>query len=159
MDDNVQVVKKFYEAFANKDAKAMLACYHPEVEFTDPVFGTLQASEAAAMWKMLVSRGGDDLVIRLANVEYRDGIVHADWEADYVFSTSGRMVYNKIHAQMEMKDGKIFRHVDVFDLHKWSSMAFGIKGTLFGGFPFFKNAVRKKAKYHLKNFIELNKVH
>ena len=154
MIDPVDLIKQFYRAFAQKDADGMLDCYHSNVTFEDPVFGKLNATEVGGMWKMLVNRGGDQLEVRLVQVSEDDGKVKARWEADYVFKTSGRFVNNKISAEFVIKDDKIISHKDDFDLHKWSSMAFGLKGTLFGGFPFFKNAVRKKARFHLNKYVE-----
>ena len=53
----------------------------------------------------------------------------ADWTADYLFSKTGRQVFNEIHAEFEFKDGKIFRHHDTFDIWKWSRQALGISGS------------------------------
>jgi hypothetical protein len=37
----------------------MVACYAPDVEFSDPVFPRLRGEEARAMWRMPVERGQD----------------------------------------------------------------------------------------------------
>jgi ketosteroid isomerase-like protein len=44
-----EIIEQFYTAFAKQDAEAMLACYHPEVTFSDPVFVDLDAREAGGM--------------------------------------------------------------------------------------------------------------
>ncbi|MFY8063069.1 MAG: nuclear transport factor 2 family protein, partial [Usitatibacteraceae bacterium] len=35
---NEQCIRRFYAAFANRDADGMAACYHPEIAFSDPAF-------------------------------------------------------------------------------------------------------------------------
>ena len=53
---NARLIERFYSAFGRRDVDAMLGCYHPQVVFSDPVFGTLAAAEAGAMWRMLNRR-------------------------------------------------------------------------------------------------------
>ena len=55
-DPNAALIQRFYEAFQRSDAEAMAACYAPDVEFSDPVFGVLRGREAGDMWRMLISR-------------------------------------------------------------------------------------------------------
>ena len=55
-DPNAALIQRFYEAFQRSDAEAMAACYAPDVQFSDPVFGVLRGGEAADMWRMLISR-------------------------------------------------------------------------------------------------------
>jgi len=38
-DPNAALIQRFYEAFQRSDAEAMAACYAPDVQFSDPVFG------------------------------------------------------------------------------------------------------------------------
>ncbi len=59
MHPNEQLIQRFYEAFARRDAEAMAACYHRDVEFSDPVFPDLKGDEARDMWRMLASRAVD----------------------------------------------------------------------------------------------------
>ena len=85
MHPNEQVITRFYEAFARRDAETMAACYHRDVEFSDPVFPDLKAGEAGDMWRMLTTRA-TDLAIRF-NVKSADdkrGAAH--WDADYTFT-------------------------------------------------------------------------
>lgn len=143
MGSNAEVIERFYSAFQKLDADAMVACYHPDVHFSDPAFGDLRGAKAGAMWKMLAGRAKD------LRVEYRD--VHADdrtgsahWEAWYTFST-GKKVHNVIDATFEFKDGKIIRHADTFDLHAWASQALGLPGKLLGGTGFMQKKIRATA--------------
>lgn len=39
------LVTRFYEAFARLDVDAMLACLHPEITFTDPLFPNLRRGQ------------------------------------------------------------------------------------------------------------------
>src|SRR5215470_10560861 len=121
MTDLESVVKSFYEAFANRDAEAMVRCYADDVIFHDPVFGELHGGRARDMWRMLAARA-TDLRIEVSNVRSSDppGTVTAHWEAWYTFSGTGRKVHNVIDASFvvarDRGDPKITRHTDRFDL-------------------------------------------
>ena len=58
-ETNARLIERFYTAFGRRDVDAMLGCYHPQVVFSDPVFGTLAAADTAAMWRMLNGRARD----------------------------------------------------------------------------------------------------
>jgi hypothetical protein len=76
----------------------------------------------------------------------------AHWEARYLFSATGRKVHNIIDARFELRDGKIVRHADSFDLWRWSGMALGAKGKLLGWAPPIKNAIHRTAIRGLEAF-------
>jgi len=42
MHPNEQLITQFYAAFNARDAARMTASYHPQVVFSDPVFGRLE---------------------------------------------------------------------------------------------------------------------
>src|SRR5437762_10199427 len=95
---NARLIERFYSAFGRRDVDAMLACYHPQVVFTDPVFGTLAAADVCAMWRMLSGRARD------LRIEFRDVAAtarsgRAHWEAWYTFAATGRAVHNRIDAE------------------------------------------------------------
>jgi ketosteroid isomerase-like protein len=142
---HTDIVRSFYTAFQNKDAEAMGKLYHHDATFEDPAFGQLQANDARQMWKMLVERGGENLVIRFHSIQQYNGYVRAKWEADYPFSSTRRFVQNRIVAQFRFKDDKIIEHIDMFSFWKWSAMALGFKGIILGWTPFLKNKVRSTA--------------
>lgn len=148
-----QLINEFYEAFASQDSAKMLSCYHNEVVFTDPAFGTLKADRAKAMWTMLC-KNAQELEIKHSNVEATDTDGKAHWEATYIFSKTGRKVINNIDASFKFKDGKIISHIDHFNLHKWAKQALGLQGLLFGGTSFFKKKLNKQTNYLLDKFIE-----
>src|SRR5262245_23094418 len=66
MHPHEELVRTFYSAFQRRDAEAMAACYHPEVEFSDEVFTSLRGRRAGDMWRMLCARSKD------FELEYRD---------------------------------------------------------------------------------------
>jgi hypothetical protein len=148
--DSAAVVKGFYEAFAKRDFLGMACSYDPEIVFTDSIFGELKGKRALAMWAMLTS-GATDLVVRYSNVGGDGDSAHAHWDADYTFSflVFHNYVENKIDATFTLRNGKIVKHTDVFDLTKWMSMAL----TPFDGVvseSTMKETVQKK----LDEFIE-----
>jgi len=155
MSENQTLIETFYKAFQKRDAEGMCACYHPEVEFSDPAFTGLKGGEAKAMWRMLCARG-KDLTLEFSDVHADDKTGRAHWEARYTFSGSGRLVHNIIDAAFTFKDGKIIKHQDTFDLWRWTRRALGAPGIFLGWSPIIKNAVRKKARAGLADYIAKN---
>ena len=151
MHPNAQVITRFYEAFAVRDAETMARCYHRDVEFSDPVFPNLKGDAAGDMWRMLAARA-TDLVVRFDVKSADDQRGEAHWDADYTFTKTGRKVSNRIDAQFEFQDGLIRRHRDRFDLWRWSRMALGAPGLLLGWSPLLRNKVRHQAATGLAAF-------
>jgi limonene-1,2-epoxide hydrolase len=151
MHPNHAVVEAFYACFARRDFAGMAACYDPEVEFSDPVFTRLKGQEAKDMWEMLCKRGKDlEITFQVLRADASGAAAH--WEARYTFSGSGRKVHNIIEAEFELRQGKIVRHRDRFDLWRWTRMALGAKGVLLGWLPAVQNAVRAQAARTLTEF-------
>ncbi|MCB1175765.1 MAG: nuclear transport factor 2 family protein [Leptospiraceae bacterium] len=150
---NQASITNFYESFQKQDASGMNQHYHPEATFRDPVFDTLPAWQAQAMWSMLCERA-KDLVIRFEILDSAENSVHARWEADYTFSKTNRTIYNKIDARFEFKDGKIISHVDHFSLWRWAGMALGLQGRLLGWAPFVQSKIRQEAQGGLQLYIK-----
>ena len=143
METNKQLIEQFYTAFQRRDHSGMIACYHPEVHFSDPAFGDLHGKQAMAMWHMLCERGKDmQLTFRDVLATQDSGKAH--WEASYTFST-GRKVHNRITASFTFADGLILRHQDQFDLWRWTRMALGPTGVLMGWTPMVQKKVRETA--------------
>jgi ketosteroid isomerase-like protein len=151
MHPNQALIERFYASFAERDWAGMAACYHPEVEFSDPVFTRLKGEEAKDMWEMLCRRG-KDLEIGFRVLRADDTGAAAHWDARYTFSATGRKVHNSIEAEFELRDGRIARHRDSFDLWRWTRMALGTKGLLLGWLPAVQNAVRAQAARSLAEF-------
>ncbi len=156
MQASEDLIRRFYSAFKNSDSGAMIACYHPEVEFTDPVFPGLKGKRAMAMWAFLCQRKADPASRWFENVRTSGEQGFAHWEAKYAFPLNGRPVHNKIEATFSFRDGKVVRHVDHFDFWRWSRMAFGPVGWALGWTPFFRKAVQKKLGARLDEFIAQN---
>jgi hypothetical protein len=69
----------------------------------------------------------------------------AHWDARYTFTQTGRKVLNRIDAAFEFAGGAIVRHIDTFDLYRWSRQALGPVGMVLGWTPLVRNKVRKSA--------------
>jgi ketosteroid isomerase-like protein len=151
--DNKIIIDYFYTAFANGDAERMVSCYHDDIEFSDPAFGTLKTERAKNMWRMLLQKN-KSIQISHDNVHANNQTGSANWQAQYVFTPTGRKVVNNITAKFEFKDGKIIRHIDHFNMWKWSRQALGLKGLLLGWSAFMKNKIRDQANRSLDNFIK-----
>lgn len=149
---NEETIRRFYAAFQKRDAAGMVACYAPDVQFSDPVFTDLKGERAGAMWQMLCERG-KDLKIEFRDVRADDNAGSAHWEAWYTFSTTGRPVHNIIDASFEFRDGKIVKHTDRFDLHRWSGLALGLPGKLLGWTPLLQNKIRAMAAKGLGDYL------
>jgi len=149
MHANQALIDRFYRAFQVRDAATMAACYHPQIEFSDPVFTGLRGPEAGAMWAMLCARA-TDLEITFGDVQADDARGRARWKARYTFTQTGRRVHNAIAAEFEFRDGLIVRHVDRFDFWRWSRQALGLTGLLLGWTPMVRNRVRTMARRGLE---------
>ena len=141
---NARLIARFYEALGRHDAEAMIACYAPDARFSDPVFPRLDAAGVATMWRMLCSRGRDLRVVA-SNIDADDSKGRAHWVATYTYSATRRAVVNEVDATFTFEDGRIVRHEDRFDLHRWAMQALGLPGLLFGWAPPMQNAIRRKA--------------
>ncbi len=155
--NNSDLIKKFYTAFSKGNAEEMISCYHSDIEFKDPAFGTLKSEDAKNMWRMLVARSKNGIQIEYSNISADNEKGKANWKATYVFSPTGRKVINVINAKFEFKDGKIIKHHDHFDIWKWSRQALGLPGLLLGWTPILKRKIKNQAVASLKQFIKKNK--
>ncbi len=146
------VIETFYTGLSELDADKMISCYHNDIVFEDPGFGELKGDRAKGMWRMLC-KNARDFKVEFSQVEANEHNGSAHWEAWYTFSQTGRRVHNIIDAKFEFKDGKIIKHTDHFNLHRWSSQAIGWKGKLLGGTGFFKKKLIQKTNYLLDKFM------
>jgi ketosteroid isomerase-like protein len=152
MHSNTELITRFYQAFGRRDPNDMAACYHPAVEFSDPVFPDLKGERAVAMWRMLCARG-KDLRIEFGDVEADDTSGRAHWEAWYTFSATGRKVHNRINARFEFRDGRIIRHCDTFSFWAWARQALGPAGGMLGWSGLLRNRVRQQAARSLTRYL------
>ena len=152
MNANSTLLSAFYTAFQQRDYASMIACYHPDIHFSDPVFTDLHGKRAGAMWHMLCERG-TDLQATFSDVQADDTNGQAHWEATYSFGKNDRLVHNSIDATFAFQDGKIIRHQDHFDLWKWTRMALGASGIFMGWSSVVQGKVRETAVSGLNKFI------
>ncbi|HTL97723.1 MAG TPA: nuclear transport factor 2 family protein [Holophagaceae bacterium] len=145
---STELLTRFYDAFARKDAEAMAACYHADSAFSDPVFTLLGHDETCAMWKMLVGRAQDFSLTYEVTGEDR-----VEWIARYTFTKTGRSVVNRVKSQFGFQDGLILAQRDGFDLYAWMRQALGFKGALLGWTRLMQTAVRKEARRSLEAFM------
>lgn len=150
--NNKEFIIRFYSALQTLNYGEMQASYHPQAQFTDPVFGRLACGEVKAMWEMLLTRS-KDLQVAFSNVHATQTAGDCRWEAWYTFSKTGRYVHNIIHSSFEFQDGKIFRQKDSFSLWRWSRHALGMTGLLLGWTPLIQNKVKEQARGSLDKFM------
>ena len=150
------IIHKFYSAFRKRDAKTMAECYHEQIEFSDPAFGTLNGTEAALMWKMLC-RSAKDLRLNYQIRSVSDSHARIQWEAFYTYGKNKRKVHNKVEARLEFEDGKIIRHKDKYSLWKWAAQTMGLNGVIIGGTSFFKKRLQKQSREMLQRFLSKKK--
>lgn len=143
-----ELLSRFYEALARQDAEGMIACYHTDSAFSDPVFPRLNHDETAAMWRMLLGRAKDFSFTFQVIGEDR-----VDWTARYLFSKTGRIIVNEGCSQFGFRDGLILAQRDGFDFPRWLRQALGWKGALFGRTRLMQAAARKEARKSLDAFM------
>ncbi|MDP2242932.1 nuclear transport factor 2 family protein [Pseudomonas sp.] len=148
---NAELITRFYQAFQQRDAETMAACYGEDVRFSDPVFEDLRGSEAADMWRMLTARA-QNFSLTFSNVQADERQGSAQWVATYLFSQTGNTVVNRIDAHFIFRDGKIVEHHDHFGLWRWARQALGAKGVLLGWAPPVQSAIRRQAAKGLAQF-------
>lgn len=153
MKPNAETIESFYRAFQNRDYAAMAACYGEDIQFSDPIFPDLRGDEARAMWHMLCERG-TDLEVTFGDVTAEGDRSAAHWEARYTWRPTGRSVHNMIDASFVFQDGKIVRHVDEFDLWRWTRMALGTVGVMTGWTSLTRNKIRETAARDLQRFMD-----
>lgn len=145
-------ILKFYTAFSNGDYAEMCACYHSNARFSDPIFGLLKGDDVCKMWKMLLEKNKGNIKIDFSEIKADQYTGSARWKATYNFSKTNRTVINSVYAHFQFQDGLILKHTDDFDIWKWSSQAFGLKGLLLGWTGFMQKAIQNQALLSLKNY-------
>lgn len=149
------IIEQFYAAFKELDGDAMVDLYHDEIEFEDPAFGILKGFHAGNMWRMLCeSQKNKGFQIEASDIKVNGNEGSAHWEAWYTFSKTGRGVHNVINAQFLIKDGKIIKHVDQFDLYRWARQAMGATGVVIGWTGFFKKKLQSQTNHMLAKWEE-----
>ncbi|HET9955481.1 MAG TPA: nuclear transport factor 2 family protein [Polyangiaceae bacterium] len=150
LDRNREVLAHLYGSFQRRDAQGMIDCYAEDAVFEDPVFGQLDHELLTRMWRMFCERGQDLEVSFVVSPTENGGTV--EWDARYTFRKTGRKVHNRIASLFEVRDGKIVKQKDSFSLWRWSRMALGATGILFGWAPPVQRAIRSAAQKDLRSY-------
>ena len=163
MHPNAVTLEKFYNAFARLDADTMATCYAPDAQFDDEAFSLRGHAEVTGMWRMLCettkAKARSDWKLTYSDIEANDTTGKAHWEADYRFSTTGRLVHNVIDGVFEFNaQGLITRHRDSFNFWNWARQALGMPGLLLGWTPFLRQKVKTTATANLKKFLASKKL-
>jgi ketosteroid isomerase-like protein len=145
------LLETYYACFARKDHRGMAACFHPAVNFRDPIF-KLQGKRVAAMWHMLCE-SGKDMRVEASGIEVENGKGRARWVATYTFSATGRKVVNVIDSRFKFRDGKIVDEWDEFNFWKWSRQALGLSGWVLGWMPRLQQTIQQRAKGNFEKFL------
>ncbi len=156
MHKNEELILKFYQSFASNNVERMLECYHENIVFHDPAFGTLKAEKAKSMWKMLLSKNDNNLKINFNSIEANELTGKANWIAEYNYGPGNRKVVNKISATFKFLDGEIIEHKDSFNLWSWTKQALGTSGYLLGWSSFMRNKIQTKTNIALTKFMNKN---
>lgn len=152
---NTHIIEKFYTAFSEGNSSSMIACYHSEINFYDPVFGNLKGKRANKMWEMLLSKKNESTKISFDKVSTSNSKGSANWVATYNYGKKKRRVVNEVSAKFKFKDGLIIEHIDSFDLWNWTKQALGATGFILGWSSFMKKKIRAKTNAQLDKFIKL----
>jgi ketosteroid isomerase-like protein len=147
---HAELVTRFYQAFARRDAATMRAAYTPDATFSDAAFVDLRGAEVGDMWAMLCTRARD------FRLEFRDVVAddvggRAHWEARYLFQGK-RPVHNVIEAAFTFQAGRIATHVDTFDFWRWSRQALGLPGVLLGWSGGLQRSVQQRSRKLLDDY-------
>lgn len=152
MNENKQLITRFFSAFQRVDYETMQECYHEDAIFFDPVFQDLNTAEVRDMWEMLC-KNAKNFSLQFSEVEADDEYGTCSWVADYTFSHTGNKVTNKVKAYFKFHEGKIIEHTDNFDLWKWSRQALGISGWVLGWSEVVQKKIRNRAQDNLAKFM------
>jgi ketosteroid isomerase-like protein len=151
---NTELITKFYDSFAKGNIESMIECYHDDIVFEDPAFGTLKGETAKNMWRMLLSRREATTEITYSDVQETADGGTAQWIASYIYGPKKRKVVNHVSAQLTISEGKIITHTDTFDMWKWTQQALGASGYLLGWSSFMQNKIQQKLSGLLKKYVD-----
>ena len=156
MNYNESILFKFFKAFENVNTIEMCACYHPKIQFNNPIFGSLTTNEVCDMWQMLMDSSVKNLKINFSEIQANEYSGTVQWIAKYNFGKKNRKIIHKIQGQFTFKEGFIIKHTDNFDFWKWSMQAYGWKGYLLGWTGFFQKKIQQNAIQSLKAYSKTN---
>ena len=71
MNENEQIIQRFYTAFQKLDYATMQDCYSSRPVFNDAVFGILEGDDVKYMWEMLC-KNAKDFSLQFSNIQLLD---------------------------------------------------------------------------------------
>lgn len=149
MHPHEALIRRFYARLAARDAEGALACYHPEVFFSDPLHPRLRGEAACDLWRLrLAGEGFARITLEAASGDADEGL--ARWSAAGV--VRGRPVAIRGRSMFAFREGRIVRHYDHYSLWRWTAQAFGAVGAALGWFGPFRWALRSRATRALERF-------
>ena len=148
-----ELLQKFYNSFSEGNAKGMIDCYHENITFHDPAFGTLRGKRAKAMWELLLSKKDNNASLCYKILEVNDKHAKVNWTAHYKYGPKKRKVVNNVTANFEFKEAKILKHTDDFNLWTWSKQALGTSGYLLGWSSYMRDQIQQKTGNLLNSYI------
>jgi len=150
MNENEELIARFYGALQNADIDTVRSCYSPDVVFSDPVFRSLHGERAIAMWEMFFKRD-EKIRVTFSDITADDSGGSGQWVADYTIGS--RAVHNVIRSTFRIEDGRIVRHQDDFNVRVWAAQALGPLGALTGWAPPVKAVLHKRSAAMLDSFL------
>ena len=129
----------------------MVGCYHPQAQFSDPIFGLLNAQEATDMWHMLCVKA-QEFELKCSHIHADETFGSACWVVKYRFPQTERYVNNVIFAEFQFSEGKIIRHSAYFNFWRWSKSALGMRSLLLDWSGYLRRNVQQQALTGLQRF-------
>lgn len=154
MTPSEKTIHQLYTSIANGAISEIQECYHSNVKFNDPIFGTLNGNEVPEMWKMLIEKSKGKLTIDYTIIKSNVHKGSAQWTATYTFGKKQRQIKNTIQSDFYFKEGLIIKQNDNFDIWTWAKQAFGFPGFLLGWTGYMQDKIHKKARLSLKDYME-----
>lgn len=149
MHSHYDLIRRFYGCLASGDAEGAVACYHPDVLFSDPLFPRLRGEAAADLLRMRLAPG-TARDVRLLEVSGEADGVTARWTAREAIR--GRTVITQGRSMFAFREGRISRHYDHFSLWRWAARSLGPAGAALGWFGPLRWALRQRAARSLERF-------
>ena len=138
------ITRQFFDCLAARDLPGMLAYYHPDIHYRNPLFD-LHGAEVAVMWQMWWNYFPDIRMVCKDNDIRTNGTY---WEATYTFPPTGRRIVHRLSTDLTFAKDTIIEHVDRFTMPEWAGQAYGFLGEVIGGWQLFtwRLAVRARAR-------------
>ena len=148
---NAGQIERLYSALRCGDANAAARLYTDDAHFSDIAFDLEGRESIRQMWRFVSSRQPS---VTFQGIQADDTQGKGHWQADYVFSETGRPVSNLIESSFSFQDGLIKLHHDRCNAWVWANQAFGFPKSLVPSL--FPSLRRAKAAVLLTQFSKEN---